>query len=254
MAVLVRLACFSIGPKFTPVAPKSAKKGSKKTTTNSSVDLSFHVAAALAALEDPIVAAGLSATDLNLPASVTDAAASRLVSCLADMGHLHLSQLDKPTAPNGDALDSTPASGPTVLDTATGYLAVFISQGRSFCCHGHGVGNTAVDDDDFGVVLKGRSGANSNAETEIVKGTLAVYNELVAEEVNRQKVVHAFKSLLGHGLFHILIGTDLSLQILHTISTEVTLILRPRHDTWTHFIRIAGCSCHAARCCAERGG
>lgn len=77
LAVLIRLACFSVGgtdditASKTAAASKTPKKGSKKAAVTAGASLSAHVSAAVKALEEPMLAAGSSGAELNLPASIT---------------------------------------------------------------------------------------------------------------------------------------------------------------------------------------
>lgn len=144
-----------------------------------------------------------------------EAASSRLASCLADMGHLHVSQLAKATD-HGDKSEKAEHTGPAVLETAVSFLEIFVLNGGFFTFHGHKLGNISVDDD------MDLEGVSNSAVVDITKKVITVYKELNGTmNAHLQRVTEALRAMIGQALFHVLITTDLSLQTLHTLSTEV---------------------------------
>ena len=57
---------------------------------------------------------------------------------------------------------------------------------------------------------------------DIVRKVLAAYKDLNSNtDASKQRVVSAFKNLLGQALFHVLITTDVSLETMVSIIAEV---------------------------------
>ena len=214
IAVLIRVACFSMGGANSLVdtkAVKSKKKtNSKKKIGNSSPDIfTGREIEAYLAFENPILAVGTPNRCVNLPSSVTNAAVGRLLSNVGDMGHIWLSKI-------GDLSD---VGGPSFLDHCCAVLQCFIDAGGNLAFHGYGVGSTSLD-----------SGNSEQEAINAVKNVLTAYSELSPGDPSTGtkvttpvlRVEGTLRNLLGQGLLHVLTTTELSLQTLLSITDDVS--------------------------------